>query len=481
MTFLSIHYFLLLSITFFIYYSVRNNYKYWVIFIASVFFITSISVNTLLFSLLFTILNYFGGLILYKNIKNQNMKKIIFWSFIGLDIGILVFYKYINFIFENINSVLDLLNTSSKIGLINLILPVGISYYTFQSIGYLIRINRGFEIPEKNFIWFSNFLLFFPKFLAGPIERSNHFLPQINNPGNFNQYNVSEGLRLILFGAFKKVVIADNLYGPISLVYSNVHNYSGIPLISVLFIQLIYIYCDFSGYTDMALGSAKLFGINIIDNFNRPFLAKTITEFWKRWHISLSSWCNEFIYLPFIIKYRKLGNTASVLGIFITFIIIGIWHGANWTFVVLGLLQALAIVYEFFTKRYRLELASKLPTWLTNMISRILVCVFMGISMVFFFSNSVSDALYFLSHTLRDLEFRFSGYEFIAGDKPKFMFAIICFLILFVFEVMNEKGYDLHTYFLKKSRWIRWSVYYILIILIYIYNSEFLTFKYMSF
>lgn len=481
MTFLSINYFLLLCITFIIYYAVNNISKYWVIFIASVFFITSISVNTLLFSLSFTILNYFGGQLLYKNIKNPNMRKIIFWSFIGLDLGILVFYKYINFFFENINSVLDAFNTLSKIDLINLILPIGISYYTFQTIGYLIRINRGFDKPEKNFIRFSNFLLFFPKFLAGPIERSNHFLPQLINLGSFNQDTVSSGLRLILFGAFKKIVIADNLYGPVSLVYSNVHNYSGILLISVLFIQLIYIYCDFSGYTDIALGSAKLFGINIIDNFNRPFLARTITEFWKRWHISLSSWCNDFIYLPFIVKYRKLGILSSVLGIFLTFLIIGVWHGANWTFVILGLLQALAIVYEFFTKRYRLKIASKFSTWLTNMISRILVIVFMAISMVFFFSNSVSDACYFLSHTFKDLEFRFSGYEFVEGNKSKFMFAIGCSIILFGFEIINEKGYDVTSFFLNKSRLIRWAIYYIFIILIYICNSDFQNFKYMSF
>lgn len=480
MTFLSFNYFLLLSITFIIYYLTNNKYKYWVVFFASILFIYSISVDVLSFSLLFTVLNYFGGSLLFKYLKSKNLRKVIFWTLIGIDIGILIFYKYINFILGSITSIFETLQVPLKIDLINLILPIGISYYTFQAIGYIIRINRGFEIPEKNFVKFSSFLLFFPKFLSGPVERSNHFLPQITNLGKFNQADISSGLRLILFGAFKKMVIADNLYDPVSIVYSNVHQYSGTPLILVLFIQLIYIYCDFSGYTDIALGSAKLLGIDIMDNFNRPFMAKSITEFWKRWHISLSSWCNEFIYLPFIVKYRKLGNTAAVLGIFITFLIIGIWHGANWTFVVLGLFQAIAITYEFYTKRYRLKFASRFPVWLTNIISRILVFVFMGFSMVFFFSDSISDALYFTTHIFEKAEFRFSGFRFLT-DAYKFKLALCLFIFLMGLEIINENGYDLKILFEKQPRWVRWMIYYFVIILIYFYNPENSTFVYMSF
>ena len=160
-------------------------------------------------------------------------------------------------------------------------------------------------------------------------------------------------------------------------------------------------------------------------------MAKTITEFWKRWHISLSSWCNEFIFLPFIIKYRKLGNIASILGIFVTFLVIGIWHGANWTFIVLGLLQASAIIYEFFTRRYRLRVASKFPIWFINSISRILVFIFMGISIVFFFSKSLSDAWYFLSHLFTNIDYKFSGYE-LNINLQNFATAICCFIVLFI-------------------------------------------------
>lgn len=480
MSFISFNYFLFLSITFIAYYAVNNKLKYLVIFIASICFIYSISLNALLFSVLFAVINYSGGILLFKSGKNKNWSKITFWLFIGLDIGILAFYKYINFIFENVEFIGEIIRIQANIHPIDLILPVGISYYTFQSIGYLIRINRGSEIPEKNVIIFSSFLLFFPKFLSGPVERSNHFLPQIKNLKNFNSSLVTAGLRLILFGAFKKMVIADNLFGPVSMVYSNVENYSGNPLIIVLLLQLIYIYCDFSGYTDIALGSAKLLGIDLIDNFNRPFLAKNITEFWKRWHISLSSWCNEFIFLPFIVKYRKQGNKAAVKAIFLTFIIIGIWHGANWTYVILGLMQAIAIVYEFFTKKYRIKIASGFPKWIVNIFSRILVYIFMGISMVFFFSESVHDAFYYLSHLFSNFELTFSTYALIQ-DKTKFLLAICCFLILFIIEIFNEKDYNLQDLFLKQSRWFHWTIYYILIVLIYFFNSEISTFVYMNF
>jgi D-alanyl-lipoteichoic acid acyltransferase DltB (MBOAT superfamily) len=451
-----------------------------VIFASSVIFVISISLSAFLIVTLFGVLNYFGGILIYNHHKIQKIRKVLFWLLICIDIGILIFYKYINFFIENINSVIDAFNLHTKINFINLLIPIGLSYYAFQSIGYLIRINRGFEIPEKNFVLFSSFLLFFPKFISGPVERSNHFLQQIKDLGNFNPSAVSSGLRLILFGAFKKIVIADNLHGPISAVYSNVENYSGNPLLIVFLLQLIYIYCDFSGYTDMALGSAKLLGINLIDNFNRPFMAKTITEFWKRWHISLSSWCNDFIYLPFIIKYRKLGKTASILGILVTFLFIGIWHGANWTFIILGILQAVAIIYEFFTKRYRMKLASNFPVWITNIIFRILVFLFMSFTMVFFFSNSITDAWFFISHLFDSIELRFPIGSLII-DKPNFLLAIGCFLIIINFEIIKESGVDLHAFFFKQPRWIRWTVYYILIALIFIFNSETSAFVYNKF
>ena len=477
---LSYIYLVFIVITFLVYYSINNKYKSYVLFTSSIVFIAAISLKVALFSFLFTLLNYFLGLMLYKLRNKQNIKIKLFWISIVLDVGFLSFFKYFNFFSESINSLFSVFGIYSQIPYLSVIIPIGISYYTFQALGYIIRINRGSEKAEQDFGAFATYLLFFPKFLSGPVERSNHFFPQIGKLGSFNRDSVDQGVRLFLWGLFKKIVIANNLYAPISQIYSGVHNYTGISLIIVLLVQTIFIYCDFSGYTDMALGSAKIFGINLIDNFNRPFLARNISEFWRRWHISLSSWCNDFIYNPFIVKYRRFGNLAVISGIFVTFFIVGIWHGANWTFVVLGVLQGIAIVYEFYTKRFRLKFASGFPKSIINTLSRLIVFLFMSVSMVFFFSKSIADALYFLSHLFTGIRIDLKEISFI-NSKPEFLFALLCFVMLFIIEILNEKGRDLLSLYLKQPIWIRWTGYITCLLLIYLFRSDIGTFYYMRF
>jgi D-alanyl-lipoteichoic acid acyltransferase DltB (MBOAT superfamily) len=230
----------------------------------------------------------------------------------------------------------------------------------------------------------------------------------------------------------------------------------------------------------MALGTAKIFGIDLIDNFNRPFLAKNISEFWRRWHISLSSWCNDFIYNPFIVKFRRFGNTAVVTGIFLTFFIVGIWHGANWTFVILGVLQGAAIVYEFYSKKKRLKIAAKFPKSVANTLSRIIVFLFMNFSMVFFYSNSISDAWYLITHLFSNIQLNSKEFSFIS-HKPEFIFALFCFVVILIVEIFIEKGKDLMSIYLKKPLWIQWTGYLTCIALIYIFRSEIGSFYYMRF
>lgn len=473
-------YFLFVTLSFLAYYSVKNKYKPYVLFLSSIIFIVSISLRVAVFSLSFTILNYFFGLLLYKVRENMKVKNKLFWLLILVDVGFLSFFKYFNLFSDGLNSLFSLFGGQLKMSDLSVILPIGISYYTFQALGYLIRIDRGSEKAEEDFGSFASYLLFFPKFLSGPVERSNHFFPQIKNQISLKSESVYQGLRLFMWGLFKKIVIANSLYGSVSLVYGNVQNYSGISLITVFLVQTVYIYFDFSGYTDMALGTAKLFGINLIDNFNRPFLAKNISEFWRRWHISLSSWCNDFIYNPFIVKYRRHGNFAVVSGIFLTFFIVGIWHGANWTFVILGVLQGIAIVYEFYTKRSRLKFASKFPKSIVNTFSRVVVFLFMNVSMVFFFSNSVNDAWYFLTHLFSNIQFDSKEFSFIS-NKSQFIFALFFFSVVFIMEIFKEKGKDIGSFYLKQPVWIQWIGYLTCLLLIYVFRSEIGTFYYMRF
>jgi D-alanyl-lipoteichoic acid acyltransferase DltB (MBOAT superfamily) len=438
-----------------------------------------IAPRLIIFTLLFTLINYFIGIGL-DIIKTKKKRKRLFWAGIFIDVGILAFYKYINFIFENVNFLLDLFPNKPEIPYLSLVIPVGISYYTFQALGYIIRINRGAEKPERNFIKFALFLTFFPKFLSGPVERSNHFFPQLARDIHFDKDNINAGARLFLWGLFKKVVIGNNLVAPVMLVYEDVHQYSGIPLLTILFIQTIHLYCDFSGYTDMALGSARIFGIKLIDNFNRPFFARNVGEFWRRWHISLSSWCNDFIFSPFIVKYRKMGQKAAIIGIFLTFFVIGIWHGANWTFVVLGILQAIAISYEFYTKRKRLQIASRLPGRFVTFTSRIITFIFFCFTLVFFNAKSTNDAIYFITHLFSNIEIQITGHKFIY-EKFNFIFAMVAFGILFMIEYLQEKGVDLLKHFLRQPRLIRWLGYYLLILMVYYFSSGEDTFVYLQF
>jgi D-alanyl-lipoteichoic acid acyltransferase DltB (MBOAT superfamily) len=442
--------------------------------------VTYISWKIALYALFFSTFNYFLGIYIEKYKSNEKLRLRLFWIAILIDIGFLSFFKYFALLNGILNGMVSIFSNNMQWTISAVILPLGISYYTFQALGYIIRINRGSEKAEHDYFKFVTYLVFFPKFFSGPVDRSNRFLPQIRNLSGFNKRYVSDGLRLLLWGAFKKFVIASNLYFPIHEIYSDVYKFEGIQLILVFFVQTIYIYMEFSGYTDMALGTGKIFGINLVDNFNRPFLARNISEFWRRWHISLSSWCTDFIYNPFIIKFRKYENFAVVTGVFLTFFTIGIWHAAKWTFIILGLLQGIAIVYEFYTKKYRLRFASLYPKSLVNTFSRIIVYLYVCVSMVFFFSPSIFDAWYLLSHL-----FIFSDATkmslVLSGHSFAFSLALGIFVLIFVAEIFNENGKNLLAIFLKQPIWVRWVGYIALIAAIVLTDSDWIPIEYMKF
>lgn len=473
-------YFCLLVLVSGIYYSVKNEYKYLVLFTVSLGIITYFSWIVALYAILFSTFNYFWGILIEKNKKNETLRLRLFWSAIFLDIGFLSFFKYNGLLDDGIKVLVSLFSANSQFTLSSVILPLGISYYTFQALGYIIRINRGSEKAEHEYLKFVTYLIFIPKFFSGPVERSNRFFPQIHNLGNFNKDLVSDGMRLLFWGAFKKFAIAYVLYFPVHLIYSDITAYTGVQLILVFFVQTVYIYMDFSGYTDMALGTAKIFGINLTNNFNRPFLARNISEFWRRWHISLSSWCTDFIYNPFIVKYRRYENFAVVAGVFLTFFTIGIWHAANWTFIVLGLLQAIAIVYEFYTKKARLKIASGYSKSLVNALSRILVFIFMSLSMVFFFAPTISDAWFMISHLFSFKETAEASQTIISQKLP-FFIALGSFVLIFAAEMLNEKGKNIPALFLKQPIWLQALCYGVLVLAIYLSDSTFIPFEYMRF
>jgi alginate O-acetyltransferase complex protein AlgI len=465
--------------TFILYYLVEPRFQRILIFLSSSIFIGIFSIPFLIYTYLFIALNFTFALMVTRNSQRPKARKIICNTGILLNIGSLVFFKYLNFIILSIGQLFNLVNFQAQLSPLKIIMPIGISYYTFQGISYILQVYRGNEPFEKNIVVFSNFFMFFPKFLAGPIEFSKNFIPQLRKTFTIYYPDFAEALKLILWGAFKKMVIADRLSMIVNGVYPNLHSNSGNILLITFLIQPLQLYCDFSGYTDIALGIGRSFGFKLTDNFNRPFFSTGVTMFWQRWHISLSSWCNEFIFKRLSFKKRKWGIWATIYAVFVTFFVIGIWHGPRWNFIILGLLQGIAINYEFFTKKIRLKIAGKLPGVFVLRSSQIITYLFFCLTLVFFFSPKVSDSIYFISNMFRNLDPTNLSIVFLnRSDKIIVLFSL---LILFIVDFRREKGKDIFYEIGLWPNWQRKTVYYLICILIIYFGSPHKEFIYMQF
>lgn len=290
-----------------------------------------------------TVISYSAGLILEKCNNPKYKKKILIGSIIGC-LLVLFFFKYFNFTSRTISAVLSKFAIQLQPITLNLLLPVGISFYTFQVISYIIDVYKKNIKAESNFGIYATFVSFFPQLVAGPIERTSNLLPQIKKQHKFDEELALSGAKLMLWGYFKKLVIADNVAQYVDLVYENLANYKGFDLLLATFFFTIQIYCDFSGYSDIAIGTARLFGINLTINFKSPYLSSSIKEFWSRWHISLSTWFRDYIYIP--LGGNRCSKVKQIFNLLVTFLVSGLWHGANWTFVIWGGIHGLAQVIE---------------------------------------------------------------------------------------------------------------------------------------
>jgi alginate O-acetyltransferase complex protein AlgI len=431
------------------------------------------------------------------------------------NIGMLFFFKYIIFFTEAFNGLLELFGTSIKTSSWKFILPVGISYFTFKKISYLVDVYRENQVPETHFGRFSLYVSFFPSVIAGPIDRAGSLLPQLAGESKFDYQRLTEGLQTMLWGFFKKMVIADNLAIVVNQVYNDPAKYEGIYLILATVFFSFQVYCDFSGYTDIAVGAAKILGFDLMENFNRPYHAVSIVDFWKRWHISLSTWLRDYLFLPiaFAISRRiknprlwkiKAETWAYIIGMGTTMLLCGIWHGAAWTFVLWGLIHGLFLVFSFVTKKTRKKLRKKLKLkarshWYRRF--RITVTfILITFAWIFFRARNVSDAFYIVSNMFNGIGDSLNEIiDFISklspGSLAKFLIqkdlGLSYFMILLVglsmmiMETVHVLQRDLETPFLLlkgKSAPLRWSVYFIFIFWILIFGRfEAQTFIYLQF
>jgi D-alanyl-lipoteichoic acid acyltransferase DltB (MBOAT superfamily) len=466
MLFNSLSFAFFLPLVFILYWFVsRKNLRYQniLLVVASYFFYACWDWRFLFLLVFSTVLDYFSG-IKMAEAKNQQVKNFWFWFSISVNLGFLGFFKYYNFFIAEFAKAIANLGFQINPWTLEVILPVGISFYTFHGLSYVIDIYKNKIKVERNFIDYSLFVSFFPLLVAGPIERATHLLPQIKKKRTFDFGYAADGLRQILWGLFKKIVIADKCAEYANEIFNNSGDYSG----STLFLGAIYfafqIYGDFSGYSDIAIGTAKLFGIDLLRNFSFPYFSRDIAEFWRRWHISLSSWFRDYLYIP--LGGSHGGMWMKIRNTFIIFVFSGFWHGANWTFIVWGLLNALYIMPSiiFNTNRSNLDIVAQgkyFPT-LKEFFQVTLTFCLTVLAWIFFRANDLTHALSYVS----DL---FSWSLFALPTKmPSNNNTFVMLAFFLIIEWLGrEQPFALAKLGLKWNRPIRWTFYYAIIVIIF--------------
>ena len=433
-----------------------------------------------MFLLIFsTLLDYFTGIKIYEA-TNKKEKSFWLWTSIIVNLGFLGVFKYYNFFASSFANGLQILGFKANLGSLQLILPVGISFYTFHGLSYVIDLYKNRIKPERNFIDYSVFVSFFPLLVAGPIERATHLLPQILKKREFDYAKAVDGLRQILWGLFKKIVIADNCAAYANTIFNNSEDYSGSTLVLGAIFFTFQIYCDFSGYSDMALGTARLFGIDLLRNFAFPYFSRDIAEFWRRWHISLSSWFKDYLYIP--LGGSKGGTWMKIRNTFIIFIVSGFWHGANWTFVVWGFLNALYIMPSiiFNTNRNNIDIVAKgknLPT-IKEFFSIGITFGLTVFAWIFFRATSVTHAFTYIDDIFSRSLFTIPHFIGIGKSVP----IVFLIIIFFIIEWLGrEQQYAIANLGTKWNKSLRWMMYYAIILVIYLYAGSEQQFIYFQF
>ena len=401
-------------------------------------------------------------------------KRLWLWTGVVFSVGFLGIFKYYNFFVSSFSDLLAGFGVQVNQGSLNVILPVGISFYTFHGLSYIIDLYKGRIEEEKSFINYALFVSFFPLLVAGPIERATHLLPQINKPRTFDYNKAVDGLRQILWGLFKKIVIADNCAVYVNQVFDNYQSQSGSTLLLAAVFFAFQIYGDFSGYSDIALGTARLFGIELLRNFNFPYFSRDIAEFWRRWHISLTTWFRDYIYIP--MGGSRGGKWLSVRNTFIIFIISGFWHGANWTFIAWGTYHALLFMPLLLLGKNRRNTNTVAEGRFLPTIKEFFQIGFtffvVVIGWVFFRADTISMAADYLRNLFSSSLFILPEYQ-VGMKKVGFSLA----LLLIVEWLQRNKSHALHFDF-KISPILRWATYVILTIIILEIGAESQSFIY---
>lgn len=471
MLFNSIEFIVFFIIVTLIYYILPHRFRWVLLLISSYIFYMAWKPAYILLILLCTLVNYIAALVIEKY-EHQSLRRFSLFLSLSISLGVLFVYKYFGFINESLRSIFTYLDFSYPLGHFDILLPMGISFYTFQTLSYTIDVYRREIEPERNFFRLSLYVSFFPQLVAGPIERSDRLLPQLKERAYFDIYRTLDGIKIMLIGFFKKIVVADRLAVAVNIVYNSPENYSGLYFIIATILFAFQIYCDFAGYSEIALGSAKVLGIDLMRNFERPYFSKSIREFWRRWHISLSTWFRDYLYIP--LGGNRVSKPRYYLNTMVTFLLSGLWHGASWTFAIWGGLHGLYQIIGNMTKGIRSKFKSSLRlegSLILKVFQVLFTFTLVSFTWIFFRANSLSDAAYIVRNLFSDMNmWKDVNYLYTVANNMglnffEFLVGILSVILLIIGEIFARKR-PLYVSLGSSNFVIEGSFYIILLLII---------------
>ena len=477
-----------MTVVFLIYWLMPAKYRYFVVLAANCYFYLGFGINNFLLLCAVSVVTYVGALLMEK--REGGLRKLCFSVPFAVALGLLLVFKYFNFAGQVLSDALGVFGIGFTPAVLKIAAPIGISFYTFKVISYMVEVYRGKLPAQRSFVKYAVYVSFFPQIASGPIERPAHFFNQLENntltDSVFSYEKASDAVKLMAVGFFKKMIVADMLSGYVTKVFSNVSAYDGFALMAAAFLFSIQIYCDFAGYSDIANGAARLLGYDGAKNFEYPYFSSSVKEFWGRWHISLSSWFRDYIYIP--LGGSRVGSLRYACNIMITFIVSGLWHGADLTFIVWGALHGIVQVLETFAHNTWAKLHGRDPKdksygkkGAARIIGIVLVFIFATVAWVFFEADSVGDAVYVLTNMWHGIAspvaYIKGGLQSIGINSGMMLHLIIVIGMMFAYDltayIASHKGSTIVSWFNRLPKPVRWAIYVLVVDLMVIWFMQY--------
>lgn len=455
------------------YFLLPHRFRWMFLLAASYYFYMCWKAEYAALIIICTLVNFYAAIEIGRSTAKRRKRLFLLLSLLT-SLGMLFMFKYLNFMTSSLTQLLHHFNLLVQVPSLKLLLPIGISFYTFQTLSYTIDVYRGTVKPEKHLGYFALYVIFFPQLVAGPIERPGNLIPQLRERHRPSYDDISFGLKMMAWGFFKKLVIADRMAIFVDEVYQSPAGFHGFQVVIIAVFFMIQIYADFSGYSDIAVGSARVLGFRLMQNFYRPHASDSVSEFWKRWHISLSSWIRDYVFMPLTDVFRKWKLWGFAFAGFLSFLIFGVWHGAGWNFVAFGFIFGIYYAFELLTWRQRKRLWRNIPSRIMKPVSVVFVFLLIAFTSIFFRAASIKDALT-LFRNLPHFDFTQFRLNSIGNDPVNLVLSYVFMVVLVALQMLQGRQQTVIDYISGKHFLLRWTFYVLLVYIILnfgVYNSR---------